>query len=515
MGNKMQWLVDAFNSNTLDKIFKFRISDGGKDFGTVCMPTGTGKSGVMIEDILRRIKSASAPFTIVNLSCPTLRLSEQFVCDLFETMHGVFPEDFMKGVCLVLNSSDSPANYSVGNCDIYGGGLYSAIQKAVNDKHNIIVIASCHRSLYKFVDCCGAFRVPNFHIFNYIDESHLLPYKIWSDGEEDFKVDLHRLHWNSKALYLFSATPDHDMTREFTDDEAHPYIYKMYPVDAINDNIILPPRIRCIRCDKISDPKLYLAVLNECKKFGGNRKILVTLKNTDDLRMVRQTLENLNYKVFSATSADGFTGEDEINDAVEFADAVDKWNGDCFVLQIKQLTQGTDIRTLTDCILPVADEINSKTYRNLIQTMGRVLRAAPGERGKSYSQRVKKAGNIFFTLTMDANPDKERCMRRFALRYYGMECTLYGEDFRMPAEMTCEIEDTKENIKQLVYKKRESLRINIELFGSSVGEEASNILEEVDPSLYYYKRKSGIPEYHLLDNRLLLKYTEEIIRKVI
>ena len=513
MGNKMQWLVDAFNSNTLDKTFKFRIIDGGKDFGTVCMPTGTGKSGVMIEDILRRIKSSYSP-VIVNLSCPTLRLSEQFVCDLFETMHGVFSATFMKRVCLVLNSSDSPANYCVGGCSIYGGELLPSIKKAVT-LHDVIILASCHRSLHKFVDCSTEIRTRNVAIFNYIDESHLLPYKIWSDGEEDFRVDLHKLHCNSKALYLFSATPDHDMTREFTDDEAHPYIYKMYPVDAINDNIILPPRIRCIRCNKISDPNLYLAVLKECKRFGGNRKVLVTLKNTDDLRTVRQTLERLNYKVFSATAADGFTGEKEINDAVEFADAVDRWNGDCFVLQIKQLTQGTDIRTLTDCILPVADEINSKTYRNLIQTMGRVLRAAPGERGKSYNQRVKKAGNIFFTLTMDANPSKERCMRRFALRYYGMECTLYGEDFRMPAEMTCEIEDTKEKIKQLVYKKRESLRINIELFGSSVGEEASNILEEVDPSLYYHKRKSGIPEYHLLDNRLLLKYTEEIIRKAI
>lgn len=513
MGNKMQWLIDAFNKNTLDKTFKFRICYGKKDFGTVCMPTGTGKSGVMIDDILRRVKSPYTT-TIVNLSCPTLRLSEQFVCDLFETMHGVFPVGFMKKVCLVLNSSDSPSNYSVGSCDIYGGDLISSIEKAV-EYHSVIILASCHRSLYKFVSCTDELSKHGVCILNYIDESHLLPYKVWSDGEEDFRVDLHKLHCNSKALYLFSATPDYDMTREFTDNEAEPYIYKMYPVDAINENIILPPRIRCIRCNKISDSNLYLSVLKECKKFGGNRKVLVTLRNTDDLRDVRQTLENLGYKVFSATSADGFTGEDDLTDAVEFADAVDKWDGDCFVLQIKQLTQGTDIRTLTDCILPVADEINSRTYRNLIQTMGRVLRAAPGERGMPYNQRVKKAGNIFFTLTMDANRDKERCMRRFALRYYGMECTLYGEKFLMPAEITYEIDDTKKRIQQYILDKKDSLKLNIELFGSPISEEASDVLEEVDPSLYYHKRKSGIPEYHLLDNRLLLEYAEATIRKLI
>lgn len=513
MGNKMQWLVDAFGNGTLCKTFKFRICDGGKNFGTVCMPTGTGKSGVMIEDIVRRVKATGGK-AVVNLSCPTLRLSEQFVCDLFETMHGVFSSDFMEHVCLVLNSSDSPANYSVGGCEILDGDLASAIHKAER-RHNTIIVASCHRSLYKFVEICRDLHERGGHVFNYIDESHLLPYSIWPEGEEDCRVDLRRLRGGSDSLYLFSATPDYDMTREFADDESEPYIYKMYPVDAINDNVILPPRIRCIRCDEASDPKLYLDILDECRKFGGDRKILVTLRSTEELRSARTVLEELGHKVFSATAADGFTGGDEIDDAVEFADAVDGWKGDCFVLQIKQLTQGTDIRTLTDCILPVADEINSRTYRNLIQTMGRVLRAAPGERGKTYDQRTKKAGNVFFTLTMDADPDKERCMRRFALRYYGMECALYGEDFMMPAEMTYEIEDTKEKIDRAVRDNRNSLRINIELFGSTPAEEASNVLEEVDPSLYGGKKRTGIPEYHLLDNRLLLEYTEDNIRKTI
>ena len=168
----MQWLIDAFNKNTLDKTFKFRICYGKKDFGTVCMPTGTGKSGVMIDDILRRVKSPYTT-TIVNLSCPTLRLSEQFVCDLFETMHGVFPADFMKKVCLVLNSSDSPSNYSVGSCDIYGGDLISSIKKAV-EYHSIVILASCHRSLYKFVSCTDELSKHGVCILNYIDRKSVV-----------------------------------------------------------------------------------------------------------------------------------------------------------------------------------------------------------------------------------------------------------------------------------------------------------------------------------------------------
>lgn len=514
MKNKMKWLIDAFNNNTLDKTFKFRISESGKDFGTICMPTGTGKSGVIIENIIHRIIYNSYNRLIINISCPTLRLSQQLICDLFETMQGALTKNFMQHTCLVINSSDSPENYNVGTLTIYSGDLNTIMHEAEYD-NNIIIVASCHRSLYKFVEYSKQNKNNIVSIINYIDESHLLPYKTWSVNEEDFKVDLYKLHIISDALYLFSATPDYKMTCEFSDNDTEPYIYKMYPIDAINDNIILPPRIRCLKSSNISDSALYINILKECKVLGGNRKVLITLKSTDELRMARQTLENFGYKVFSVTAADGFTGGNKINDAVEFADIVDKWDGDCFVLQIKQLTQGTDIRTLTDCVIPVADEINSKTYRNLIQTMGRVLRTAPGERGVPYNRRTKKAGNIFFILTIDSDSDKECCMRRFALRYYGMECAFYGDEFRTPAEMTDEIENTKEKIKQYIYKRKNSIKINIQLFESNLSEESSNILEEIDPVMYYHKRKSGIPEYHLLDNRLLLKYTEDLISKVI
>lgn len=518
MANKMQWLIDAFNDGKLEKTFKFRISDSGKDFGTVCMPTGTGKSGVMIEDIVSSCLDMSGK-AIINLSCPTLRLSEQLVTDLFETVGGVFNGVLINRFCLVLNSSDSPYNYNTQGRPVYSGGLENSINKALDDGFDFIVIASCHKSLQKFVGLTDLFK-NRCTILNYIDESHLMPYRGWyDDEEEDFRVDLHKLHCNSDALYLISATPDYEMTMELSDGQGDDlYLYKMYPIDAINENVILPPRIHCIRCENFTDTDMYLDLLDECKQFGGYRKILITLKSTDELRYVRESLERRGFKVFSATAADGFTGGDTvIKDAVEFADVVDEWDGDCFVLQIKQLTQGTDIRTLTDCIMPVANEIGSKTYRNLIQTMGRVLRAAPGERGKSYEQRTKKAGNIFFLLTPDADPAKEMCMRRFALRYYGLECALYGEKFRLPSDMTGEIEGTKDKIRDYVCRMSGMLRSNIK-FGSSIEEEASEVLETIDPAQYYRKkksRKSGIPEYHLLDNRSLIDYTEKLIESII
>lgn len=517
MGKKMQWLIDAYNKGVLGSTFKFRLIDGGKDYGTVCMPTGTGKSGVMIEDILNRVGQFRHGMLVVNLSCPTLRLSQQLVCDLFETMHGVFKDSFMEEVCLVLNSSDSQYNYSTGGCPVYSGDdmgevLYNAAQHGMK----VAVIASCHKSLQKFVRATDSAVAFGCDIVNYIDESHLVPYDAWCMADEGEKVDLLKLRQNSKALYLFSATPDNSMTMDLTDNPSDPYIYKMYPIDAINENIILPPRIRCIRSSSITDADIYIDLLQECKEFGGYRKMLITLRDTDSMRKLTYEFERRGYKVFGANAADGFTGGDHpIKDAVDFADVVDAWDGHCFVLQIKQLTQGTDIRTLTDCVMPVANDIKPKTYRNLIQTMGRVLRAAPGERGKSYAQRTKKAGNIFFLLTPDANPAKEACMRRFALRYYGLECALYGAEFRTPAEMTYEIESTKDKVKSRIVEMKDIIHLNLTLFGSNIEKEAMDVISYVDSQEYYGKYLPNIPEYHLLDNRQLLRYTVDTIKKIV
>ena len=153
----MQWLIDAFNDGKLEKTFKFRISDSGKDFGTVCMPTGTGKSGVMIEDIVSSCLDMRGK-VIINLSCPTLRLSEQLVTDLFETVSGVFNGVLLNRFCLVLNSSDSPYNYNTQGRPVYSGGLESSINKALNDGFDFIVIASCHKSLQKFVSLTDMFK---------------------------------------------------------------------------------------------------------------------------------------------------------------------------------------------------------------------------------------------------------------------------------------------------------------------------------------------------------------------
>lgn len=520
MANKMQWLVEALNDEKkLNKTFTFKLSDSKKVKGTVCMPTGTGKSGVMIEDIMRSIKNTKGSKLLINVSCPTLRLAEQLITDLFDTIHGVYGKN-ESAFSFVINSSDSPSNYRTYGITTYSGDLYKCTVKALNES-NVVIVASCHRSLQKFVDICAKLKKNAgvlstlVKVFNYVDEAHMLSVADEWGEDSECKVNVKQISKYSDALYMFSATPDAKITMlaDPDYDEENPYIYKMYPAEAIEKNIILPPRIRCFRVDSMCDPLLFTDILSEVRQFGGYRKILITLKDTYEMRMVADRLGRMGYKVFGACAADGFTGEAGLTDAVKFAEAVDAWQGDCFVLQIRQLTQGTDIRTLTDCVIPISNDINPKTYRNVVQTMGRVMRAAPGERGMDYSHRTKKAGNVFFLILPDACEGKDYSLKRFALRYYGMDCAVRGEKFLLPAEMTEECKYTM----QVIYDEIEKCISFIDYFvkrGHSIREEAINVVKRTDMLLYGLKQKN-IPEYHLLDNRVLIKYAESVINSML
>ena len=515
----MQWLVDAINNNNTEKIFKFRLSDSYLRYGTVCMPTGTGKSGVMIENIIRDVRCGMndiGRIHVINVSCPTLKLAQQLITDLFEVIDGVICNQGLRDrIGLVLNSSDQVSHYHTYGFSVYSGNFSDSLELALKEKA-VVIVASCHRSMQKFVNTIDS-KIKKYNMIsvcNYIDESHMLSVKGLLDFSDGPQVDLWKLKNLSYSLYLFSATPDLCMTKMISRNNTEEYIYRMYPIEAIKENLILPPRIHCFRTELPGNIPLYEYILEESKSCGGNRKILITLKTTDEMRSVAAMLEQKNYKVFGACAADGFTGEDDLTDAVKFAEAVDAWDGDCFVLQIKQLTQGTDIRTLTDAVIPVSNDISPKTYRHLLQTMGRVMRAAPGERGMDYEHRTKKAGNIFFMVDDDSCIDKENSLKRFAMRYYGMECTEYGEGFNMPAEMTQEIEYTKQGITDCINRERSVLSFFINTVGQSIEYEAENILAKTDKELYGLEPKNT-PEYHLLDNRGLLEFTKNEIHKIL
>ena len=140
--NKMQFLIDKYNSKTLDYI----LNDTGYRFGTVCMPTGSGKSAVVYSDIINTIDTNTYGQKLVfNISCPILKLSQQFISDLMDIMNIIYKN---KRIVLFINSSDTGINYQKLDSNIPVKS-FSQFKKTFieKDTFNIAIIASCHKSL--------------------------------------------------------------------------------------------------------------------------------------------------------------------------------------------------------------------------------------------------------------------------------------------------------------------------------------------------------------------------------
>lgn len=431
---KMSWFVDKYNSNSLEYIIK----NTSADFGTIIMPTGTGKSGVVYEDIIHLINTKkSKRKLIINISCPILKLTQQFINDLFSVIYHIYNDN--KKICFYINSSDSGQNYQNDNTQPLGINInkFSKIINFINsDIYDIAIVASCHKSLYKFNQKLTKLQNVNIDIINYIDEAHLIDIRKNNDDENIVYFDIDKLCKYSTKVYALTATPDPDVTMAINKYNLKLSgtilpIYKLSAIDAIHNNIILPPYVKYIlkNCDTITDKiNTLVSIMKDAKLSNSNiyHKILVTLQTSEELKQLRIELEKQSYKVFSTCSQYGYNTN--IEDDPEYADVtgfikdVENYNGDCFVLHIRQLIQGIDIKSLTDCVIWSADSGNQRHYRHTIQIIGRTLRFADGERGLSYNDpnRKKKVGQVYFISPSDAAKVQDN-ISQFICRYYGFD----------------------------------------------------------------------------------------------
>lgn len=442
--SKMDWLAKKLMQDN----YKFRIKESNGLYGTVCMPTGTGKSGVVIEDIINRIKTNRKKCLVINISCPILKLSQQLSNDLFETIKLLNINT--KRFRFFINSSDDGVNYNNPLQDLDVDTNY------FNDfslkKNTINIVISCHKSLWKFIKYINDCNDKNMRIINYLDESHLLPIDRWNDDGDDIdtnkRVNLDTLCQKSYAVYALSATPDTVVTNILNKYEPtyitlkRKYLYHLSARDAIQKNgDILPPKVKYMSNLDESEISIQdlVSIMGDAKKDNPDiyHKVLVTCNNSRALlKQLNDSLIKLGYKVFAICSGDESSdvyNEFDVKDIKQFSDNVEQYKGDCFVLHVKILREGIDIKGLTDCVMFSRDHGNEDRYRMVIQTIGRVLRCLKNERGKKFinfkrgeyaikSNRLKKFGGVYF-ISSGSNFENvkqiESSIRGLINRYYG------------------------------------------------------------------------------------------------
>ncbi len=482
---KMDWLVKKLNEN---KNYKYRIAETGQNFGTICMPTGYGKSGVIFEDVVKRIrnwKKGDKPL-IINISSPILKLTQQTVNDMLQILVNVNGVDTSL-LHFYICSSDSGDNYSELNTLEKNSEDFA--KQNVEDFKEICLVATCHKSLWKFIDKFAHFEKAKdtYQICSYLDEAHkiaILPdvvnrskedrilfqykktvtaeeYEELSDEEKELYTETTRTHVLNKckqytliqnkisentiidldllesfstSVYAVTATPNSDITDElyatqngrnrvWGEKARHQNHKKVYTIfvpapDAIKENVICPPLVKIAKADGITPDLLENLMQNAINENPNiKHKVLVTLRTIEELKTIREELEALGNKVFSTDSKEGFRDE-SISSIQDFTKEVQKFEGNCFVLHIRQLIEGIDISGLTDCVIFTEAEnhdLNQQDYKRYVQTIGRTLRLGK-EREKSKDERLKKSANVYFVTK---NEDQVGRFRTFVNSYYG------------------------------------------------------------------------------------------------
>lgn len=458
---KMDWLINQYKNN---EIF-YNIQDTREKKGTIVMPTGAGKSGVMDKDIIYHIEHAKSK-TVFNLSDPILKLCKQQADDLFSVLENIFPLRCDKGeFAIFINSSSNGKVYKQNSRKI--GNVYSFDDIDLFEKDDSLkfaIVISCHKSLYKFaerLDYLNSFATT----INYLDEGHLL---VNLSGRRDFHKEgcftiNEQKQWNvlkklcdSDYLYVLTATPDKTVTALVNKSVGCSPKHNIIEISAqslIESGVILKPRFASVAIDVKSEITADLAerFMDECVADEPNiiHKILISCDDTEHLERIATALHKDGNVVFSTSSKNGtktnVVKKDEYDDydddeselrnifETDFINKVDECTENCFVLHIRQLREGIDIRTLTDCIIcNRATRVNDGEKTKYVQTIGRILRPYKGERpeelvekGLTITDRKKTHGNVLFVVgntDIDENGQNviERQTVKFAVKYYGL-----------------------------------------------------------------------------------------------
>lgn len=450
---KMSWMLDKMEKEK-DK-YKFRLAETKKHFGHIVIPTGVGKSGVCIEDIVKQIISHKEGTLIINISCPILKLTQQLATDLIEVLSLLNIDT--TGIRFFVNSSDDGDNYPL---NILGIDVNKF--REFNIKHSKInIVASCNLSMWKFIKFLDNVRNPkdekvtvnfkfpgNVKVYNYLDEAHLLPIlecTQTSDGDVidlDKRINLRKLCELSDTVYAFTATPDPNIVNIIQEYETEPmrgkpYIINVSAKDSIQKGDILPPLVKYISTTEMElTVKQLMNIMEDAKKTNPSihHKVLVTTSAKADLQRLDVELQKAGYHTICICDPNGGYEQYERTNIAEFSKEVENYNGDCFVIHIRMLREGIDIKGLTDCVIFSRSRGDAERYRMFVQTIGRVLRCRKGERGKKFvgtkdknymdSPRLKKWGGVYFIQPAE-DAHTLANTRGLIERYYGLGVAVF------------------------------------------------------------------------------------------
>lgn len=328
-------------------------------FGQIIVPTGGGKTLVMILDALRRFQESTTPLTIL-VCAPRILLAEQLSSE--------FLEHIDCANVLHVHSGETH-HYSTTKAE-----KISQWNMLVKDEHQLIF--TTYNSLRRINESNIRIDVA------YYDEAH-------NATKKNFFISV--AECNAKNYYYFTATPKHKKSAFDTgmnNSIVFGNVLETVPApELVQNGSILPPTVVTHEVDferqkglsaASDDAQTLLDIIDDLDEHTGS-KVLVAAPNSKVLweaiskTALLDNLEERGYDVLHITSKYGaYVNRKKVN-REQFFDTFNAWGKDpdrkFVIFHYSILSEGINVHGLTHTVL-----MRNLNVVEMAQTIGRVIR---------------------------------------------------------------------------------------------------------------------------------------------
>ena len=338
------------------------------DIGQIIVPTGGGKTYIMIEDLKANLNN-----NVTVIVAPRILLAQQ-LCD-----------DFITSIDKDLNVFHAHS----GRTSYESSTKPDEIAEFVNNNSTVIIFTTYH-SLSRIVD--SGINIDNV----YFDEAH-------NGTARSFFVSVSAISQIASRCYYFTATPKISYKHDRGMNNVNIWGEILLDVDArdlINGGAIIPPTIQSFPVDlhfsKYNAHAHHSITVQSFIKSINNydgAKVLVSVPSSKILRrMISETkllstLEDLGYEVLHITSKFGaYVNKTKVN-RTTFFETLKQWGEDdnkkFVIFHYSILSEGINVSGLTHTLF-----LRNLNVIEMAQSIGRVIRL-----NKQDSINIKE-GNI-------------------------------------------------------------------------------------------------------------------------
>ena len=354
----------SHQSRALDKL-------KSRDKGCVYVPTGGGKTIIMLEDLVQRLQSADSPQTVVIVA-PRILLAGQLCSEFLEYIDGNSDFDYDNNYNILHVHSGETVYDSSTKSDY--------IKEWVIDRNFLIqhsIIFSTYHSLGRIVDSEIDVDVL------YCDEAH-------NATQKHHFVGVAATSTNANNSYFFTATPKYtrggcDRGMNNVDVFGNTLISVPAP-ELIKNGSIIPPKLVVHETEHVRtkynaqdvDRQMVLEIIDDLDDEQ-SAKVLVAAPNTKVLwNMLSQTdilhiLKCKGYDILHITSKHGAYINRKKVGRDKFFQTLTDWGRDddkkFIVFHYSILSEGINVPGLTHTIL-----LRNLPIIEMAQTIGRVIR---------------------------------------------------------------------------------------------------------------------------------------------